>query len=461
MKTTTPELSSLGSGLLAAFIETMAAGTALLFLAGCTASGMKLMPAPAFVDTQAYEDAAQIAYARSDMSEVLDIFYASDRNPAATAGGCDYSRVRGDRLRLGAARVSVGDPDWNASQLHDHIKAGEQLTMHCLETDEFGSLYSTLPPTEQAGIDAYYSTSTDDPVRAASQAFAEQIDAQMIGSGWQEITIFVSGLATTFSESLEQAAGLHEFILRRGATVAFAWPVGSSPLSANKDRINGRVSARSLRNLLLFLSEQTAAERINLIAYSGGADVAAYALYQLRLSYTGQPIERLRDDLRLGNIILASPDADYVEFRNMLLDGLLDMSESFTAYINPSDKVVMFSEKLSAGAPRLGNPGQVSDVEKQIFRDSRKIDFVSPEEGERILGTTDPFGHQYWYRNPWVSSDVLIRLMTDLPPAERGLIRQEERAVWDFPEDYPARSERLMQQFLERLSHLPRPVTGQ
>ena len=166
-------------------------------------------------------------------------------------------------------------------------------------------------------------------------AFARQIDAQMAMSGLQEVTIFVSGLATTFSESMEQAAGLHEFVLRRGATVSFAWPVGSSPLSANKDRINGRVSARSLRNLLLLLADQTAAERINIIAYSGGADVAAYALYQLRLSYTGQSPERLRSDLRLGNIILASPDADYVEFRNMLLDGLLDMADSFTAYINP------------------------------------------------------------------------------------------------------------------------------
>ena len=424
-------------------------GTVVLTLVGgCTASGMKLMPAPAFVDTEAYEAAAQVAYARSDMSEVLEIFYASDRSPPETPGSCDYSRVRGDRLRLGTAKVSVGDPDWSASELHEHIKAGEQLTMHCQETDEFGALYSTLPPTEQAGIDAYYSTSMEDPVRAPTVAFARQIDAQMAMSGLQEVTIFVSGLATTFSESMEQAAGLHEFVLRRGATVSFAWPVGSSPLSANKDRINGRVSARSLRNLLLLLADQTAAERINIIAYSGGADVAAYALYQLRLSYTGQSPERLRSDLRLGNIILASPDADYVEFRNMLLDGLLDMADSFTAYINPSDKVVMFSEKLSAGAPRLGNPGQVSEVEKQIYRESRRIDFVSPEEGERILGTTDPFGHQYWYRNPWVSSDVLLRLMTDLPPAQRGLIRQEDRAVWDFPEDYPARSEQLMDRFL-------------
>ena len=429
----------------------------LLLVSGCTSSGLKLMPAPAFVDTQAYEQAAQAAYARSDMSEVLEIFYASDRMPPETPGSCGYTRERGDRLHLGASRVSVGDAAWSAYELHERIKAGEQLTMHCMEAVEYGALYSTMPPTDEAGVDAYYSTDNEDPVRAPAREFARQINLQMDRSGLREITIFVSGLATTFSESMEQAAGLHEFILRRGATISFAWPVGSSPLTANKDRINGRVSARSLRNLILFLADQTSAERINMIAYSGGADVAAYALYQLRLSYADQAPERLRKDLRLGNIILASPDADYAEFRNMLLDGLLDMADNFTAYINPTDKVVMFSEKLSAGAPRLGNPGQVSDVEKQIYRDTQRIHFVSPEEGERILGTTDPFGHQYWYRNPWVSSDVLLRLLTDLPPEARGLTRGDDRAVWDFPEDYPARTEALMQHFLSGAPHSNTP----
>ena len=74
----------------------LSGGTVVLTLiGGCAGSGMKLMPAPAFVDTEAYEAAAQAAYARSDMSEVLEIFYASDRSPPDTPGSCDYSRVRG------------------------------------------------------------------------------------------------------------------------------------------------------------------------------------------------------------------------------------------------------------------------------------------------------------------------------------------------------------------------------
>ena len=418
-------------------------------LAGCS-STFKLMPAPAYVDTDAYEAAARSVYARDETPGSIRLFYATDRVPPDTPDGCDHSRQRGDRLRLGRVDVAIGDGQWSAMELHENIRAGGELDMNCIATEEYGALYSTLPPTEQAGVDAYYSTDMDDPVRAASKRFAQQINEQMARSGLNEITVFVSGLSTTFEISVEQATGLHEFTLRQGAMIAFPWPVGDTPLSASKDRISGRVSARSLRNLLLFLAEHTEAERINMIGYSGGADVTAYALYQLRLSYAGQPVTRMRDDLKLGNVILASPDADYMEFRNMLLDGLLDIADSFTVYVNPNDRVLVFSDKLSAGAPRLGNPKGVTELEKQIYRDTERIHFVSPEEGERVLGAVDPLGHSYWYLNPWVSSDVLLRLTTELTPADRGLVRQEDRAVWDFPEDYPARAEAIAQRFLER-----------
>ena len=48
-------------------------------------------------------------------------------------------------------------------------------------------------------------------------------------------------------------------------------------------------------------------------------------------------------------------------------------------------------------------------------------------------------GHGYWYQNPWVSSDVLLMIKYDLGPAERGLVRGADGAVWVFPEDYPER----------------------
>ena len=92
-------------------------------LAGCS-STFKLMPAPAYVDTDAYEAAARSVYDRDETPGSIRLFYATDRVPPDTPGGCDYSRQRGDRLRLGRVEVAIGDGQWSAMELHENIRAG-------------------------------------------------------------------------------------------------------------------------------------------------------------------------------------------------------------------------------------------------------------------------------------------------------------------------------------------------
>ena len=48
----------------------------------------------------------------------------------------------------------------------------------------------------------------------------------------------------------------------------------------------------------------------------------------------------------------------------------------------------------------------------------------------------------FLYEHPWVSSDVIMKLLFHLPPAERGLQRrlyQERFPFWTFPADYDRR----------------------
>jgi len=51
-------------------------------------------------------------------------------------------------------------------------------------------------------------------------------------------------------------------------------------------------------------------------------------------------------------------------------------------------------------------------------------------------GATSGNGHGYFRNSPWASSDILMTLMYDLRPGERGLIQPEETAIWTFPPDY-------------------------
>ena len=48
-------------------------------------------------------------------------------------------------------------------------------------------------------------------------------------------------------------------------------------------------------------------------------------------------------------------------------------------------------------------------------------------------------GHAYFRSSPSVSSDILMTLMYDLDPSERGLERVEGLPTWEFPLDYRER----------------------
>jgi hypothetical protein len=57
--------------------------------------------------------------------------------------------------------------------------------------------------------------------------------------------------------------------------------------------------------------------------------------------------------------------------------------------------------------------------------------------------------HSFWYDNPWVSSDVIIKLLFHLPPAARGLepVRgQRGFPYWRFPADYDRRVTEVIRQ---------------
>jgi hypothetical protein len=45
-------------------------------------------------------------------------------------------------------------------------------------------------------------------------------------------------------------------------------------------------------------------------------------------------------------------------------------------------------------------------------------------------------GHAYFRKSPWVSSDILVSLMYDLDPMERGLSMLPDLPMWHFTGDY-------------------------
>jgi len=53
-----------------------------------------------------------------------------------------------------------------------------------------------------------------------------------------------------------------------------------------------------------------------------------------------------------------------------------------------------------------------------------------------VEGSDTGNGHGYFRSSPWVSSDLLMTLMHDLDPEDRGLVRLPGQPLWTFPDDY-------------------------
>jgi len=159
----------------------------------------------------------------------------------------------------------------------------------------------------------------------------------------------------------------------------------------------------------------------------------------------------LRERFRLGEIYFAAPDVDFGVFLDNLAtyDG---MAQHVTLALNPSDQVLAFAARHH-GVSRAGrpDPDELTEEETHLVRAAfQEMDFdllwIDPDA---IPGLARG-AHDFWYNHPWVSTDVLVQLLFQARPEDRGLTLVEDidgRRVWTFGPDYP----QLASEAIERL----------
>jgi hypothetical protein len=72
------------------------------------------------------------------------------------------------------------------------------------------------------------------------------------------------------------------------------------------------------------------------------------------------------------------------------------------------------------------------------------IEIIDVSAGKQARGF-DISGHHYWYRHPWISSDMVFLLRTGLRPERRGLDFSELEGIWYLSNDYPEKVRRAAQ----------------
>ena len=371
----------------------------------------------------------------------VQVIYGTDRRPIEKeAESVKYGSQRSMSLAVGVSTAELGE-DVSWEKLAEASRARLRKTrvgLAVVETKEIGR----YPPTVERST-VINGVMVDDPEAIAAEARVEKTLHEAIGQRLaathrKEAYVFIHGYNTTFEFALLTIAQLWHFLGREGVPVLYSWPAGRGGLlrGYTADRESGEFTIFHLKQFLRALARCPDLERVHIIAHSRGTDVTISALRELNieLEAVGQSTGSLP---KLGNLILAAPDLDFeVTMQRVGAERLFDVADRFTIYLSPEDKAIWLSTWLFDSVRRLGRllPSDLNPRQKELAPQLPQLQLI-----QSLVRNAGLSGHVYFYKNPAVSSDLILILRYDRDPGEESGRPLIERAYnfWEIHDGYP------------------------
>jgi esterase/lipase superfamily enzyme len=305
---------------------------------------------------------------------------------------------------------------------------------------------------EQTGWPQLVSASTDSerpfplPLRLVDSPQGLPSKANKNPSGWlkhldqstrntrsRDVVIYVHGAKVEFFHSCAFAAELAHFSGRDLTPVAFDWPTHPEVYSylLRIDLNHGIHSATRLADLIRLVAADTETRRIHLVSWSAGARVLSRAMVHLAEG----DAEKVRERYRIGSCVFAAGDVPEKAFIERL-PAIHGLSDRVTIYQSDEDGALAWSARLMGGGRRLGVAMEAPTTEEiGMLQDYPRLQLIdcSWEKEKRGFDIT---GHRYWYQHPWVSSDLMLTLLSSASPVQRGLTPGSTRGVYYFAPSY-------------------------
>lgn len=396
----------------------------LLILTGCQPK-VYLMPTPVGLNS---ESQAFDLLEGTKNTNLLYTLYATNREPLNNPfKGNKYSIFPSDSLRLGYVIHRVGDKSMNWDDLRraslEEVRS-QDLLIEQIRTREMA--HYDLADRMKQHLDR-------------AEGFFHEINQALEKSYSKDLLVYVHGANSNFYRATAQGAQLFHFTGHNLAVVTFSWPSAESILRYKVDVMHARKTVPAFAGLIEILAYNTKAQNINILAYSAGAQVVTPGLAYLRDLYPDQTADELRDKLRIGEVYFAAPDTDfapfidrYMKFRNIV--------ERVTIKMNPSDNVLRFAA-MRNGISRLGRPNwnELSEEENRAITEALQTDTleilnVGESKAPHMGGP-----HGSWYKHSWVSNDLLLLMLFNASPQERGLVEYRlgnGEIGYYFPQNY-------------------------
>ncbi|MBC2713853.1 MAG: alpha/beta hydrolase [Desulfobacteraceae bacterium] len=362
-----------------------------------------------------------------EKSNQIAVLYATNRSPLGEDEFTNYSIFPGNKLYLGIAHLEIGskNTDWN--QIFKISTSDDKNSRPALYLERLEEL-AAIP------LDSDTELMTE-KIEALSDALNKHLSKSLD----KDIMVYVHGANSTIYRAAAQAAQYRHFTGQNSTVMVFLWPSAENLLAYGTDVRHARRSAPAFKRLISFLSKYTTAEKINILAYSAGAQIASPGLAILGKETHGEK----RNQLRLGEVYFAAPDIGTDTFVEHL-KSYIDIPRSVTLTINMKDSVLALARRHH-GISRIGSPDK-KDMNEEDKKWGQNATWGS---GLYVIGVDDKTvkgmsagAHDFWYSHPWISSDILIQFLFHADPPERGLTENfsdQGLRYWTFPEDYPDR----------------------
>lgn len=396
-----------------------------------------MMPTPTLYENGAVDPFATLPPAHQ--TTTMEVFYATGREAYSTDGGTRYGNGVDSKIHFGKATVSfsVGEGlmDWN--QLHGASVAADRaqpVSINLVGVHPVATADKAIVPDDP---DAKQLTARP-KYHGGLQPYFDAINRQLAQSREKTLMIYVHGTKVDFLNAVALTAEIDHFTGRDYVTLAYDWPSHQNILDyvIGVDKERAIHASYQLKNTLILLAEHTDASRINLLCYSAGCRTMSRALQQLRLENADLEAAALQTRYRIGTVVFAAADVEVDRFLGRLED-IAALSDQTVVTVSDADDVLDHARSVMGGAQRIGSM-TAEETEKLFITDHRLQDvyIVDVSRHKEIRGF-DIGGHHYWYRHPWMSSDILFLLRTSLPPERRALSASEDTGIWYFASDYP------------------------
>ncbi len=396
----------------------------LVLLVGCQ-SKVYLMPSPV-----AMQPESELFGQTEDLQDenYLYTLYATNRRPVDPDNSSEgYTIFPSDTIRLG----------WTVHRVGDEGMSWEEILEESTITDRSKDLLLSSEYTREI---VSHDISTDsEEISSQEYGYFSELDAILDRTFDKDILVYVHGANSNFYRATAQGAQFFHFTGHNTIVLTFSWPSAENIFKYKTDVLHAKKTVPAFAKLIELLATRSKARNINILAYSAGAQVVAPGLVYLRDLYPDESNESLRKRFRIGEVYFASPDTAFKPFIERYLK-FKNIVQRTTINLNRHDSVLRFSA-MQKGFSNLGRPDgtELSENERQIVVN----EINTPNLNILDVGESAPLNlgkaHDSWYNHPWVSMDILLLLLFNLDPLERGLEEHwynDVSKTYRFPENY-------------------------